>query len=64
MALEALFVALPLLLIAALPPRVVAAGAPVTGLGGTLMLLTCAAVTLPLAKHRERQQLRTERDVH
>lgn len=33
-------------------------------LGGALMLLTCAAVTLPLAKKLERQQLRTERDVH
>ncbi|MGB9306019.1 MAG: hypothetical protein WCB92_20790 [Mycobacterium sp.] len=33
-------------------------------LGGALMLATCAAVTLPLAKRLERQQLRTESDVH
>lgn len=33
-------------------------------LGGLLMLITCAAVTLPLTKHLERQQLRTECDVH
>ena len=33
-------------------------------LGGALMLVTCAAVTLPLAKRLERQQLRTESDVH
>ncbi len=33
-------------------------------LGGALMLMTCAAVTLPLLKRLESQQLRTERDVH
>ena len=37
-------------------------------LGGVLMLVTCAAVTLPLAKRLEQQkvarQLRTERNVH
>jgi len=33
-------------------------------LGGMLMLVACAAVTLPLAKHLERQRLRTERNVH
>ncbi len=33
-------------------------------LGGVLMLVACAAVTLPLAKRLEPQYLRTERDVH
>jgi cytochrome c oxidase assembly factor CtaG len=33
-------------------------------LGGAVMLATCAAVTLPLAKRLEKQQLRTESDVH
>jgi len=33
-------------------------------LGGMLMLVTCAAVTLPLANRLERQQLRTEPNVH
>lgn len=33
-------------------------------LGGVLMLVACAAVTLPLAKRLEPQNLRTERDVH
>jgi cytochrome c oxidase assembly factor CtaG len=33
-------------------------------LGGVLMLVACAVVTLPLAKRSELQRLRTERDVH
>ena len=33
-------------------------------LGGVLMLITCAAVTLPIAKQLELQPLRTERNVH
>ena len=33
-------------------------------LGGVLMLITCAAVTLPLAKRLEQQRLRTETNVH
>jgi len=33
-------------------------------LGGILMLITCAAVTLPLAKRPTLQQLRTEHHVH
>ncbi|MGH3556165.1 MAG: hypothetical protein ACRDTK_01340 [Mycobacterium sp.] len=33
-------------------------------LGGLLMLIACAAVTLPLAKRREQQQLRMECNVH
>jgi cytochrome c oxidase assembly factor CtaG len=33
-------------------------------LGGVLMVVTCAAVTLPLAKRLEQQQLRTELNVH
>lgn len=39
---------------------------PVTDqrVGGLLMLITCAAVTLPLAKRLEAQQLRSECNVH
>lgn len=33
-------------------------------LGGVLMLVACAAVTLPLARRLEPQRLRTERNVH
>lgn len=33
-------------------------------LGGAVMLATCAAVTLPFAERLDKQQLRTESDVH